>query len=267
MDLKKSKKPFTAITAYDYTSAKIVDSTDIPIILVGDSVAMVMLGHENTLPVTMDQMKIFVQAVSRGTQNALIVADMPFMSYQASIEEALRNAGQFLKECNANAVKLEGGERVLPQISSMVEAGIPVMGHIGLTPQSVHQMSGFKVQGKGINSAKKLIEDALSIQNAGAFSLVLEGIPTELAKIITEKLEIPTIGIGAGPFCDGQIQVFHDILGLDISFNPKHAKKYTDLQNTIKEALNSYIDEVSSGKFPNEKNSTKLNASVLKSIS
>ena len=267
LDFKKSKTPFATLTAYDFTSAKIVDSVAIPLILVGDSAAMVMLGHNNTLPVSMEEMKLFVKAVSNGAKNALIVADMPFMSYQSSVEKALENAGQFLKECGANAVKLEGGERVIPQITAMVNAGIPVMGHIGLTPQSVHQMSGFKVQGKGVSSAKKLIEDSLKIQEAGAFSLVLEGIPTELAKIITETLDIPTIGIGAGPYCDGQIQVFHDILGLDKSFNPKHGKKYTNLQDDITKAIKSYIKEVSTKKFPTSKNSTKLNSSVLKSIS
>ena len=267
LDFKKSKTPFATLTAYDFTSAKIVDSVAIPLILVGDSAAMVMLGHNNTLPVSMEEMKLFVKAVSNGAKNALIVADMPFMSYQSSVEKALENAGQFLKECGANAVKLEGGERVIPQITAMVNAGIPVMGHIGLTPQSVHQMSGFKVQGKGVSSAKKLIEDSLKIQEAGAFSLVLEGIPTELAKIITERLVIPTIGIGAGPYCDGQIQVFHDILGLDKSFNPKHGKKYTNLQDDITKAIKSYIKEVSTKKFPTSKNSTKLNSSVLKSIS
>jgi len=267
LDFKKSKSPFATLTAYDYTSAKILDSAGIPLILVGDSAAMVMLGHENTLPISMSEMKIFVKAVSRGAQSALIVADMPFMTYQTSVEKALENAGQFLKGCNANAVKLEGGERVLPQIKAMVNAGIPVMGHIGLTPQSVNQMSGFKVQGKGVSSAKQLIEDSISIQEAGAFSIVLEGIPTELAKIITEKLAIPTIGIGAGPYCDGQIQVFHDILGLDKSFIPKHAKKYTDLQSEIKKSIKTYINEVSTKKFPTDKNSTKLNSTVLKSIS
>ena len=267
LDFKKSKTPFATLTAYDFTSAKIVDSVGIPLILVGDSAAMVMLGHNNTLPVSMEEMKLFVKAVSNGAKNALIVADMPFMSYQSSVEKALENAGQFLKECGANAVKLEGEERVIPQITAMVNAGIPVMGHIGLTPQSVHQMSGFKVQGKGVSSAKNLIEDSLKIQQAGAFSLVLEGIPTELAKIITERLDIPTIGIGAGPYCDGQIQVFHDILGLDISFNPKHGKKYTNLQDDITKAIKSYIKEVSTKKFPTSKNSTKLNSSVLKSIS
>ena len=267
LDFKKSKTPFATLTAYDFTSAKIVDSVAIPLILVGDSAAMVMLGHNNTLPVSMEEMKLFVKAVSNGAKNALIVADMPFMSYQSSVEKALENAGQFLKECGANAVKLEGGERVIPQITAMVNAGIPVMGHIGLTPQSVHQMSGFKVQGKGVSSAKKLIEDSLKIQEAGAFSLVLEGIPTELAKIITERLEIPTIGIGAGPYCDGQIQVFHDILGLDKSFNPKHGKKYTNLQDEITKAIKSYKKEVTTKKFPTSKNSTKLNSSVLKSIS
>lgn len=267
LELKNSNKPFATLTAYDYTSAKIVDSTGIPIILVGDSAAMVMLGYENTLPITMDEMAIFVKAVSRGANNALIVADMPFLSYQTSVENALTNAGFFIKECNANAVKLEGGDNVIPQISAIVQAGIPVMGHLGLTPQSVHQMSGYKIQGKDENSAKEIIKNAIAIQNAGAFSIVLEGIPTELAKIITEKLVIPTIGIGAGQFCDGQIQVYHDILGLDNTFNPKHAKQFAKMQDNSIEAIKTYIKEVNSKKFPSEKNSTTLNPNVLKTIS
>jgi 3-methyl-2-oxobutanoate hydroxymethyltransferase len=266
LEFKNSNKPFATLTAYDFTSAKIVDSTGIPIILVGDSAAMVMLGYENTLPITMNDMAIFVKAVSRGAKNALIVADMPFMSYQTSAEFALTNAGFFIKECNASAVKLEGGKNILPQISTIIDAGIPVMGHLGLTPQSVHQMSGYKIQGKDENSAKKLIEDALAIQKAGAFSIVLEGIPTELAKIITKKLDIPTIGIGAGPFCDGQIQVYHDILGLDNTFNPKHAKQFANIQKISTEAINTYINEVESNKFPSPQNSTKLNPKVLKNI-
>jgi len=266
LDFKKSDIPFATLTAYDYTSAKIVDSAGIPLILVGDSAAMVMLGHNNTLPISMEEMKLFVKAVSKGAKNALVVADMPFMSYQSSVKNSLENAGEFIKECGANAVKLEGGEQIIPQITAMVDAGIPVMGHIGLTPQSVHQMSGFKVQGKSVSSAKKLIKDSLKIQDAGAFSLVLEGIPSELAKIITKNLEIPTIGIGAGPHCNGQIQVFHDILGLDNSFNPKHGKIYINLQNKIIKAIKSYKTEVKEKKFPTPKNSTKLNSSVLKSI-
>ena len=266
LDYKKSSKPFATLTSYDYSSAKIVDSTGIPLILVGDSAAMVMLGYKNTLPITMDEMLVFVKAVSRGTKKALVVADMPFMSYQSSVEQALVNAGLFVKEGNANAVKLEGGERVIPQIIAMVQSGIPVMGHLGLTPQSFHQMSGYKIQGKDKYSAKRIIENAISIQKAGVFSLVLEGIPTELAKIITDKLDIPTIGICAGPFCDGQVQVYHDILGLDNTFNPKHAKKYADLQLIVTQAIHSYIDDVSSRKFPGTEHSTKLNSTVLKSI-
>tara|TARA_S200000501_G_scaffold373363_1_gene420306 strand:+ start:3817 stop:4647 length:831 start_codon:yes stop_codon:yes gene_type:complete len=267
LDYKKSKTPFAALTAYDYTSAKIVDSAEIPLILVGDSAAMVMLGHKNTLPISMQEMKLFVKSVSNGAKNALIVADMPFMSYQSSVKTALENAGQFIKECGANAVKLEGGESIIPQIKAIVNSGIPVIGHIGLMPQSIHQMSGFKIQGKGVSSAKKLIQDSLKIQKSGAFALVLEGIPVELAQIITNKLDIPTIGIGAGPFCDGQIQVFHDILGLDNSFHPKHCKVYINLQDKINQAVKSYIVEVSTKTFPTSKNSINLHPSVLKSIS
>ena len=267
IDFKKSSKPFASITSYDFTSAKIVDSAKIPIILVGDSASMVMLGYSNTLPITMHEMKVFVKAVSRATKYSLVVADMPFMSYQSSVEKALENAGEFIQKCGANAVKLEGGARVIPQIKSIVESGIPVMGHIGLTPQSYNQMSGFKIQGKILSDAKKIISDSIKIEKAGAFSIVLEGIPSELSKIITEKLTIPTIGIGAGPYCDGQIQVFHDILGLDNMFNPKHSKKYTQLYDLILKSIKSYKKEVSQKKFPTPRNSIKLNPNVLKSIS
>ena len=266
-EMKDNGEKISMLTAYDYSIAKIIDRAGIDVVLVGDSASNVFAGHETTLPITLDQMIYHATSVVKATNRALVVVDLPFGSYQSDSNSALKSAIRIMKESGAHAVKLEGGERVIPQITAMVNAGIPVMGHIGLTPQSVHQMSGFKVQGKGVSSAKKLIEDSLKIQEAGAFSLVLEGIPTELAKIITERLEIPTIGIGAGPYCDGQIQVFHDILGLDKSFNPKHGKKYTNLQDEITKAIKSYKKEVTTKKFPTSKNSTKLNSSVLKSIS
>ena len=266
MDYKKSKTPFAALTAYSYTDAKIVDSADIPLILVGDSAAMVMLGYKNTLPITMDEMLIFVKSVSRGAKKALIVADMPFMSFQTSVKDALSNAGRFIKEGNAGAVKIEGGKHVLPQINAIVESGIPVMGHVGLTPQSFHQMSGHRIQGKDEKSALNIIKNAIAVEKAGAFSIVLEGIPKELSKIITEKLNIPTIGIGAGPFCNGQIQVYHDLLGLDNNFYPKHSKRYIELQTKAVEAINSYINDVSTKNFPKKEHSTNLKPNVLKSL-
>ena len=264
---KNSKAPFAMLTAYDYSSARLVDDAGIPLILVGDSAAMVMLGYDTTLPITMLEMMVFVKAVVRGSRGSMVIADMPFMSYQSSVQLALENAGKFLKECGAQAVKLEGGGRVLNQITAMVKAGIPVMGHIGLTPQSFHQLSGFKIQGNDSKSAQHLIESALSIEDAGAFSIVLEGIPDNLAKIITKKLNIPTIGIGAGKYCDGQIQVFHDILGLDGSFNPRHARKYINLHTEIIDAILKYKNDVESGKFPAQEHSIQLKDDLLKSFS
>ncbi len=265
--LKHIDRPFSTLTAYDYSSARLVDDAGIPLILVGDSAAMVMLGYDTTLPVTMSEMMVFVKAVVRGSRCAMVVADMPFMSYQSSVELALENAGKFLKEGGAHAVKLEGGERVLEQINAMVKSGIPVMGHIGLTPQSFHQLSGFKIQGKDAQSAQHLVDSAIAIEEAGAFSIVLEGIPEELAKSITEKLNIPTIGIGAGKYCDGQIQVFHDILGLDGSFNPRHARKYANLHADIVDSILLYKHEVETGKFPGPKHSIRLKDDFLKTIS
>ena len=264
--LKKSDHPFTTLTAYDYSSARLVDDAGIPLILVGDSAAMVMLGYDTTLPVTMDEMMVFVKAVVRGSRGAMVVADMPFMSYQSSVEQALENSGRFLKEGGAQAVKLEGGKRVLDQITAMVKSGIPVMGHIGLTPQSYHQLSGFKIQGKDAKSANHLTESALAIQDAGAFALVLEGIPEELAKTISEKLTIPTIGIAAGKYCDGQIQVFHDILGLDGAFNPRHTRKYANLHADIVDAILLYKNEVETGQFPGPEHSIRIKENILKPL-
>lgn len=264
--LKKSDLPFTTLTAYDYSSARLVDDAGIPLILVGDSAAMVMLGYDTTLPVTMNEMMVFVKAVVRGSRGAMVVADMPFMSYQSSVAQALENAGRFLKEGGAQAVKLEGGERVLDQITAMVKSGIPVMGHIGLTPQSYHQLSGFKIQGKDAKSAKHLTESAHAVQDAGAFALVLEGIPEELAKTISEKLTIPTIGIGAGKYCDGQIQVFHDILGLDGTFNPRHSRKYANLHADIVDAILLYKNEVETGRFPGPEHSIRIKDDILKTL-
>ena len=265
--LKGADRPFAALTAYDYTSAKIVDAAGIPIILVGDSAAMVMLGYETTIPVTMDEMMMLTSAVSRGTKNALVIADLPFMSYQASVTDALHSAGRFMKGAGVSGVKLEGGKRIIPQINALVENGIPVMGHIGLTPQSYHQLSGYTVQGKSLKTIKKLIEDAHSIADAGAFSLVLEGIPAEVGKLITDRIPIPTIGIGAGPHGECQIKVFHDILGLYIDFIPKHTRQFGEIHGHISDAVRAYIQHVEDRTFPSEKHVTHLSSSVLDSLS
>ena len=246
----KGKRKLTMMTAYDYPMALLVDQSDIDMILVGDSLAMVVLGHEDTLSVGMEEMLHHTLAVSRGAKRALVVGDMPFLSYQASIEQAVLNAGRFLKEARAQAVKLEGGVRVVPQIKAMVEAQIPVQGHIGLTPQSLAQFGGFKVQGKTAEAAKVLIEDAQALADAGCFSIVLEGIPTPIATMITEAVPIPTIGIGAGPHCDGQVLVIHDVLGLFDRFTPKFVKRYAQLGSLIKDALTQYREEVENGSFP-----------------
>jgi len=262
----KGGDPFAALTAYDFSSARLVDRAGIPVILVGDSAAMVMLGYDTTIPVTVEELVILTRAVARGTENALVVADMPFMSYQQSVETALTTAGRFIKDGMAGAVKLEGGVNMTAQISAIVDCGIPVMGHVGLTPQSFHQMSGYRVQGKKSDDAEQIIRDAHSVEDAGAFSIVLEGVPAELAKIITVELSIPTIGIGAGPFCDGQIQVFHDILGLT-DFVPRHAKEYDQIGSKIQGAVTNYRLDVESQRFPETSNYTKLKSDVLGQLS
>lgn len=264
--MKQINKPIVSITAYDYPTARIVDRTGIPLILVGDSLGNTVLGYETTLPVTIEEMLHHVKAVVRGTERALIVADMPFMSYQVTVEDALRNAGRMLQEGGAHAVKLEGGKRSTEIIKRLVGIGVPVMGHLGLTPQSIHQLSGYKVQGKSVESAKELIEDAIALQDAGAFSLVLESVPDQLAKRISQMLSIPVIGIGSGPFCDGQIQVLHDVLGLTDGFVPRHAKRYADLDSVVEHALKAYSLEVSEGEFPGKEHSHHLGKNVLRSL-
>ena len=254
--LKGGDTPFATITAYDYVSAKNADAVDIPLLLVGDSAAMVVYGMENTIPISMDELIFLVRAVCRGTEKALVVADMPFMSYQASVEDAVRNAGRFVKEGGAGAIKLEGGIPYLSQIRAIIDAGIPVMGHVGLLPQSFHLSSGYRIQGKTKFEAEKIYEDALAVQESGAFSVVLEGIPADLAERITETLEIPTIGIGAGPKCDGQIQVYHDILGLYGDMVPKHTKQYGNFGVEIQKKLSEYKNEVEVRKFPSQKHFT-----------
>ncbi len=248
--LKGGDTPFATITAYDYVSARNADAVDIPLLLVGDSAAMVVYGMENTIPISMDELIFLVRAVCRGTKKALVVADMPFMSYQASVEDAVRNAGRFVKEGGACAIKLEGGTPYTAQIRAIIDAGIPVMGHVGLLPQSYNLSSGYRIQGKSKHEADKIIEDAEAVQESGAFAVVLEGIPADLAERITKLLDIPTIGIGAGPFCDGQIQVYHDILGLYGDFSPKHAKRYGNFGVEIQKKLAEYKNEVEGKTFP-----------------
>ena len=265
--MKQAGQRVPMLTAYDYPTAKLLDEVGGPILLVGDSLGMVVLGYDSTLPVTMEDMLHHVKAVVRGSRRAMVVGDMPFMSYQASTEDAMRNAGRFLQEGGCQAVKLEGGERVAEAVRRMVQAGIPVMGHIGLTPQSVNQLSGFKVQGKTPKAAVQIIQDARALEEAGAFSIVLESVPAPLAKMITERLAVPTIGIGAGPYCDGQVQVIQDMLGLFTEFVPKHTKLYANLAETVKAAVGRYVQEVQSGAFPTAKESYGLNEAVVKELS
>jgi len=263
---KKNQRKITALTAYDYTFARLLDESGIDVILVGDSAGMVAMGYENTLPVTMDEMIHYTRGVRRGVQQALLVGDMPFMSYHTSAEDTIRNAGRFIQEGGAEAVKMEGGSRVLDKISAVIQAGISVMGHVGLTPQSVHQFGGYRVQGKNYLDARQIKKDGLDLQKAGVFSLVLEGIPMDLAAEITAELEIPTIGIGAGPHCDGQILVTQDMLGMSLDFAPKFIKKYGELGTAIRSAVQDYVDEVQSGGFPDEAHSYHLKKEKLRSV-
>lgn len=265
-DSKKNKQKLTMLTAYDYSTAKLIDSCGINGILVGDSLGMVCLGYEDTLSVTMEDMIHHTKAVAKGAKNSLIVADMPFMSYQTSVYDAVYNAGRLIKEGRAQAIKLEGGVEVFEQIQAIVKASIPVMGHVGLTPQSVNAFGGFKVQGKDEVAAKKLIEDAIAVEKAGVFSVVLEGVPSKLAKIVTEKLSIPTIGIGAGVDCDGQILVYQDMLGMFSDFTPKFVKKYESLGDKMKSAFETYIDEVENGYFPSQKHSFNISDEIIEKL-
>ncbi len=265
-EMKQKKEKIPMLTAYDYVTAKMVDEAGVPLILVGDSLGMVMLGYESTIPVTMDEMIHHTKAVVRGTKQALIIGDMPFMTYHTSISDALHNAASFIQEGGAQAVKLEGGEVVAEQVKRLVECGIPVMGHIGVTPQSMHQLGGFKARGKVVEEAKKLLNDASILEEAGAFAIVLECTPAPLSKLITHKLDIPTIGIGAGPDCDGQVQVISDILGLYTEFVPKHAKQYARLAGEIKTAVADYISEVKSLSFPTAAQSYAMDESLIKQL-
>lgn len=265
-EMKEKGQKIPMITAYDYTSAKILEAAGIPLLLVGDSLGQVILGYDSTLPVTMEDMLHHIKAVVRGTTRALIIGDMPFMSYQADPSDAIRNAGLMLKEGGCQAVKLEGGCSVAETIEKMVGWGIPVMGHIGLTPQSVNQLGGYRVQGKTAKAAAQLLKDAQCLQEAGAFSIVLECVPAPLARVITQRVNIPTIGIGAGPYCDGQVQVFHDMLGLFTDFVPKHARRYARLADGMKEAIASYIKDVQEGSFPTENESYSMNERILEEL-
>lgn len=266
MELKKLGTNISMITAYDYYSAKLVDLAGVDIILVGDSLGMVIQGKKDTLSVSLNEMIYHTSLVKRGSDKALIVADLPFMSYQVSVEEAVRNAGLLIKKAGAGAVKLEGGKNILPQVKAVINAGIPVMGHLGLTPQSVHQLGGYRVQAKNKKDALKLLDDALLLQDAGVFSIVLETVPLELSKIISEELDIPVIGIGAGPYCDGQVLVFHDLLGFDKDFNPKFVRKYINLNLVITEALENFVNDVRDNKFPDHKESYHLEEKEFEKI-
>lgn len=251
---KHAGERISMVTCYDSAFGRIVEESPIDVVLVGDSLGNVMLGFDSTLPVTVDHMIHHASAVTRVVRRPLVVVDMPFMSYQVSVEDALRNCGRVIKEASAQAVKLEGGSRIVPAVKALVDAGIPVMGHLGLTPQSVHTLGGYKVQGKGADARKAMIEDALMLAEAGIFALVLEMVPAELAAEITRKIAVPTIGIGAGAGCDGQVLVLHDLLGFDQDFNPKFLKKYANLGEAIGGALTKYDKEVKSGTFPTAKN-------------
>lgn len=265
-EMKQKGERIVMLTSYDYATAKLVENVGIPMILVGDSLGMVVLGYETPIPVTMDDMIHHTKAVVRGTSKAMIIGDMPFMTYHVSTEQALSNAARFIQEAGAQAVKLEGGITVADKVKRIVDCGIPVMGHLGLTPQSVHQLGGLKVQAKSLEAAKRLIEDSLALEQAGAFAIVLEAIPFKLAALITKKISIPTISIGAGPYCDGQVQIINDILGLFTEFVPKHAKQYVKLADIMSGAVTEYYNEVKSGQFPTEKHSFIIDEAVLKEL-
>ena len=268
-DIQKKKqegRKITLLTAYDYPSGRLIDESGVDIILIGDSLAMTVLGYESTVPITMDEMIHHAKAVKRGVKYGLIIGDMPFMTYNIGEKETIRNAGRFIKEGGCGAIKIEGGTEMAGIVKTLVKAGIPVLGHIGLTPQTATQLGGFKVQGKDAKSAQRLIDSALALEKAGCFAMILECVPDKLAKLITEKLEIPTIGIGAGAYCDGQALVTNDMIGLFDRFTPKFVKKYADLWPLLLNAFKRYKDEVEGGKFPTEEHSFTMNDSELKKI-
>lgn len=264
--MKENNQKISMLTAYDYTTAKLVDEAGVHAILVGDSLGMVMLGYEDTLKVTMEDMIHHGRAVSRGAKEALVVVDMPFMSYQTSVYDAVVNAGRLVKEGGAQAVKLEGGAKVCPQIKAITDASIPVMAHLGLTPQSIHEFGGFKVQGKSFEAARTLMEDAKKVEEAGAFAITLECVPDKLAKMITESVSIPTIGIGAGPCCDGQVLVYQDMLGMYSEMQPKFVKQYENLKETMKHAFTAYREDVANGIFPAKEHCFHIDEEILKCV-
>ena len=264
MKVKGEKIPM--ITAYDYTSARLADAAEIPVVLVGDSLGMVMMGYDSTIQVTLDDMVHHTKMVSRGSQNALIIADLPFMTYQVDPAQALTNAARLIQEGGAQSVKLEGGQSVAETVHRIVECGIPVMGHLGLTPQSINALGGYRVQGRQRKEAVQLLQDAKALEDAGAYAVVLELVPTQLARLISQRLTIPTIGIGAGPGCDGQVQVLHDMLGLFTDFMPKHAKRYANLAEEIKEAFVQYAREVREGDFPTDQQSFTMDEEILNEL-
>ena len=265
-DMKARGEKIPMVTAYDYTTAQLADRAGIPLVLVGDSLGMVVLGYDSTIPVTMEDMLHHAKAVARGAKQCMIVVDLPFMSYQLDDKQALANAARLVQEGGAHSVKLEGGERIAPTVARIVAAGIPVMGHIGLTPQSVHGLGGYRVQGRQRQQAEQLLKDAQALEEAGAFALVLEVVPSPLAGLITRQLKIPTIGIGAGPDCDGQVQVLHDMLGLYTDFVPKHVKHYAALAEAIHAALTQYAQEVKEGSFPAKEHSFSMDESILEDL-
>jgi 3-methyl-2-oxobutanoate hydroxymethyltransferase len=257
-EMKQRAEPITMLTAYDYGTALAIDRAGIDAILVGDSLGMVVLGYDTTLPVTMEDMLHHCRAVARGASYALLIGDMPFMSYQASVDDAVRNAGRFLQEAGMDAVKLEGGRERLDAVQAIISAGIPVMGHLGLTPQSVHQFGGFRAQGKEAAAAKHMVEDALMLEEAGCFSIVLESIPSRLGQLVSERLEIPTIGIGAGPDCDGQVLVTHDLIGMFDRFTPRFVKRYAEIHQAMDTAFASFREEVLNNAFPTAEHSVEM---------
>ena len=264
--MKERGENIPMLTAYDATSARVSEDAGVPMLLVGDTLGMVVQGHSTTIPVTLDHIIYHAEIVTRVTERPLVVGDMPFMSYNVSPEQAITNAARLMQESGVQAIKLEGGTHIAPTIARIVRAGIPVMGHIGLTPQSVNGFGGFRVQGKEIKTAQQLIHDAEAVQEAGAFAVVLELVTAPLSKLITERLTIPTIGIGAGPHCDGQVQVFHDILALFDAFVPKHTKRYATIGDMMRAAIQDYIHEVQDGSFPTEANSFSMNDDVLEAV-
>ncbi|OUQ87055.1 3-methyl-2-oxobutanoate hydroxymethyltransferase [Brevibacillus brevis] len=263
---KETRTPITMVTAYDYPSAKLVDEAGVDMILVGDSLGMVVLGYDSTIPVTMEDMLHHTKAVTRGAKRAFVVTDLPFLSYHGTVEEAVKNAGRLMQEGLAKAVKMEGGRELAPIITRCVQAGIPVVGHIGLTPQSVHQLGGYKVQGRDLEAAKKLLDEALAIQEAGAFAIVLECVPEEVAGMIADKLDIAVIGIGAGATCDGQVLVFHDMVGYASDITPKFVKRYANIGETIREAVETYNKEVEARSFPGQEHVFHASEETIKEL-